>query len=103
MADYIKNVSIEELREKYFERHGFAFVSPFPSSDEGIERLAQTLRNQGISRDFPLLVTRINNATVFVYENLDAPYFFKKSEHLQFMGLGNVIPLVFFLKENIKD
>jgi len=103
MPDYIKNIPLKEIKEKHFENHGFAFITPHQCSDEGIVRFAEMLRNQGISRDFPLLVSRNGNAIIFVYEHLDAPYFFGRAEHVQFLGLGKVIPLVFFLKENIKD
>jgi hypothetical protein len=45
-------------------------------------------------------VTQIGTAIIFVYENMDGPYFFQRAEHLQFMGAGKVVPLCFFLMDN---
>jgi hypothetical protein len=100
MPDYIKNSSLEELKEKYSGHHGFAFIHNGTTTDASIENAANVLRNQGFTKDFPLLATQIGNAIIFVYESMDGPYFFQRAEHLQFMGAGKVVPLLFFLRDN---
>jgi hypothetical protein len=94
---YIQDSSVPELKEKYSEHHGFIFKSSNKSSDRSIESLAGILKNQGITKEFPVLVAKLDHGIVFVYEDFDGPRFWQIADHARaFMGL-DIQPLCFFL------
>ena len=88
-----------ELKDKYGGHHGFVFLNSNSSSDRSIENLANTLKNEGFTRDLPILVTRLKQGIAFVYESMDGPRFWQTAGHMgDFAGI-QVVPLCFFLKE----
>ena len=103
MPEYLKNTNLQELKDNYMDNHGFVILSDGLSSSKGIEKLAQAIINKGITKDLPLLVTIINNATIFVYDrnvSFDAPFFFSYADFFNMVGDDKVVPLLFFLKHN---
>lgn len=99
MPEYLKNTNLQELKDSYMDNHGFVINSRLSVSDKHIEILAETIKNAGVSRDLPILVSRNGENTVFVYENLDAPELFKRAAIFNQLGVGTIIPLLFFLKQ----
>lgn len=97
--DFIKNISIEDLKKDYSGNHGFVFLHSNISSDQSIGNLALLLKNQGISRGFPILVSRLPHGIAFVYEDFDAPYFFSVSDQIQQMTGIEIIPLFYYLQQ----
>lgn len=94
----IENKSREEIKEKHLNNHGFAFITNSPVADQSIERLAQVLINVGIVTQIPVLISRTNNAIVFVYEEMNAPEFFQRASHFeQTFRVAQVVPLMHYL------
>lgn len=103
MPEYLKNTNLQELKDNYMDNHGFVLLSDHAVKDKGIENLANSIINKGITKDLPLLVTQINNATIFVYDRkteFDSVKFFCYGDDFNKLGLGQVEPLLFFLKQN---
>jgi hypothetical protein len=99
MSDYIKQIPLKEVKELYFENHGFVINSKFPVRESGIINLVNSIKNAGISKDFPILVTQDGDNTIFVYGEFNGPQFFQKADHFEMMGFAQIIPLLFFLKQ----
>jgi hypothetical protein len=97
--NYIKNTSIEELKRDFSDNHGFVFLNSNSSSDRSIETLAQTLKNQGITSDLPVLVTRLEHGIAFVYNDFDSPQFYERSDQIEMMTGIKIIPLFYYLKQ----
>lgn len=103
MLEYLKNVNLQELKDNYMDNHGFALISDLRVKDLSIEILCNMIINKGITKDFPVLVTRIKNAVVFIYDkntSFNAPQFFSYADFFNTLGVGEVMPLLFFLKQN---
>lgn len=97
MSDYIKETTISDLKKEHSDKHGFLFRASNKSSDDSIANLAGVLKLQGITRHWPLLVTRLEQGIVFVYEDFDGPRFWQIADHAKhFMGI-ECVPLCFFL------
>ena len=97
--DYIKETSISELKEKYGQNHGFILLSSNKSSDRSIENLAQSIKSFGITREFPVLVTRLEQGVVFVYDEFDGPRFWRLAEQAEMILGIKTFPLCFFLRD----
>lgn len=100
MPEYIKNIDLKELKNTYLGNHGFVFTCANQVSDQSIEKLTIVLKNQGISRENPVLVTRIGQSIVFVYDDFDGPRFFQQADNFNMLGMANIEPLLFFLNKN---
>lgn len=91
----IENISAEEIREKYSQNHGFAFISAQRVSDEAAYRLADTLIKAGIASKLPLLITRYEQSVIFVYDDFNGPEFFNKAQIFeQMFQIARVIPFM---------
>lgn len=94
----IENKSREEIKEKYNTNHGFAFISSSPVADQSIERLVGVLMKTEVAPQPPILISRIDNAIVFVYEEMDTPKFFQMATHFeQMFRVAKVVPLFHYL------
>lgn len=96
----ITNITVEEIKTKYRDNHGFAFICQHPVSNGAIQRLADTLISAGITTEMPLVVTRVDSfATIFIYNRFDAPTFFARAQIFeQMMGVARVVPFLEYLK-----
>jgi hypothetical protein len=95
----IKNISAEEIKTKYRDNHGFAFVSGQPVSDDAIYRLADSLIQFNIATKHPIVVTRYQQGVVFIYDQFDAPTFFAKASFAeQMLGICRIVPFLEYVK-----
>jgi hypothetical protein len=93
------NISAEEIKTKYRQNHGFAFISAQRVSDEAAHRLADTLIKAEIASKQPLVITRYEQSVVFIYDDFDAPAFFAKAQFFeQAFGIARVVPFMEYVK-----
>jgi len=95
--EWLKNTSLQALKASYTGFHGFAFHSSQKSDERSLEALAANLINTGITKDLPLLATYFDGGFIFVYEEMNAPEFWRKADFFNEMGITVVEPLLFFL------
>lgn len=95
----IKNITAEEIKTKYRDNHGFAFVSAQPVSDDAIYRMADSLIQWNIAPKRPIVVTRYKQGVVFIYDQFDAPTFFAKASFAeQLLGICRVVPFLEYVR-----
>ena len=93
------NISAEEIKTKYRQNHGFAFISPQRVSDEAAHRLANTLIQANIASKQPLVITRYEQSVIFIYDDFDGPAFFAKAQFFeQAFGIARVVPFMEYVK-----
>lgn len=93
------NISAEEIKTKYRQNHGFAFISPQRVSDEAAHRLADTLIKAEITSKQPLVMTRYEQSVIFIYDDFDGPAFFAKAQFFeQAFGIARVVPFMEYVK-----
>lgn len=93
------NISAEEIKTKYRQNHGFAFISPQRVSDEAAHRLADTLIKAEIASKQPLVMTRYEQSVIFIYDDFDGPAFFAKAQFFeQAFGIARVVPFMEYVK-----
>jgi hypothetical protein len=73
--------------------------SSMPVRESGIVNLANAIKNAGISKDFPILVSQDGNNTIFVYGEFNAPQFFQRADQFSMIGMATITPLLFFLEQ----
>lgn len=100
MPEYIKNSTLEEIKESYGSNHGFVFLSNMDLSEREIESMAETLKTQAISKDYPVLAAKIGNGVFFVYDEFDGPKFFFLADKFNMFGIARIEPLLLFLKNH---
>jgi hypothetical protein len=95
----IENISAEEIKTKYRQNHGFAFISPQRVSDEAAYRLANTLIQAQITSKLPLVITRYEQSIIFIYDDFDGPAFFAKAQFFENMfQIARVVPFMEYVK-----
>jgi hypothetical protein len=91
----IENISAEEIKTKYRQNHGFAFISAQRVSDEAAYRLADTLIKANITSKQPLVITRYEQSVIFIYDDFEGPTFFAKAQFFeQTFGIARVVPFM---------
>ena len=98
----IKDLSIQDLKDKFLDRIGFVFVGASPSSDEACQRLCDTLIQKGTAKGQPeFMVKHEGNTTYFVYPEtggLDCPEFYAKGKVVEQLGFCQIDILGAYLK-----
>jgi hypothetical protein len=95
----IKKITAEEIKTKYRDNHGFAFISAQLVSDDAIYRLAQSLIQFNIASKQPLIVTRYEQSVIFIYEDFNGPEFFAKALFFeQAFGIARIVPFMEYVK-----
>lgn len=100
--EWLKDISLSDLKALYRGFHGFVLHSSQRSSERSLEALAEIIRNSGITKDWPLLATYFDGGFIFVYKEMNAPAFWVRADFFNQTGMGNIEPLMFFLNR-IKD
>lgn len=101
-----RNLSIQELKTNYSDRHGFVFSSSVASSRTSCEKLCLQIREKDICKYEPDFINEITPAAhAFVYPegvSFDSGDFFKYASHksAEFMGMFKIDSLAAFLKDN---
>jgi hypothetical protein len=101
-----KNLSLEDLKSLYSERHGFVFIGSAPSSKESCEKLSKQIREAGLCEYEPDFVNELNPLTyAFVYPegvSFHSSDFYEFSKHasMMVMGMFKIDALAAFLKNN---
>ena len=95
--EWLKQTSLSNLKALYSGFHGFVFHSSIRSSEQTLEALAENIRKAGITNDYPLLATYFDGGFIFVYQEMDAPSFWAKTEFFHQMNVARVEPLIWFL------
>lgn len=64
----IRNITIEELKKDYSDRHGFIFKGAADCDAKTCETAAEGIKTKGYTEDLPEFVGQIDNRTfAFVY------------------------------------
>lgn len=98
-----KTLPIHELKYYHSDNLGFVFTSATRSSDGAIQRLAQFLKDIGVSRELPEFYQRVaTNAVAFVYNGnsgFRSGEFYRASNRVNFMGIFKIETLGVYLDE----
>lgn len=97
-----KELTIDELKADYLNRHGFVFASGIKSSDKAIEHLCNVLIQHNITKELPDFVVRLNDTAIaFVYkDDFDGPTFFQNATVATHMGICKIESLHLVLKNH---
>jgi hypothetical protein len=96
-----KTLPIHELKYYYGDNLGFVFIGATKSSDGAIQRLAQFLKDIGVSRELPEFYQRVQpNAVAFVYggnSGFQSGPFYRAANRVGFMGIFRIEALGAYL------
>jgi hypothetical protein len=101
-----RNLSIQELKTNYSDRHGFIFTSNGPSQKTSCEKLMIQIKEKDICKYEPDFINEFSPTTyAFVYPegvSFDSGDFFKYSQHASamMMGMFKIDSLAAFLKDH---
>jgi hypothetical protein len=86
-----KDINIQELKEKYSERHGFVFAANAVCNRNNCDSVASIVKSKGFTDYLPEFVVELNSQTfVFVYPveaNFECGTFFAATKHAE-MAFG---------------
>ena len=96
----LTNITIEELSEKYSDRHGFIIQSSFPFEDNYLLEINKLLVQHRIVNQKLEFITRLgNNIVAFVYEEVRTePLFFTQGSFTTVKGIFLVEALSLYIK-----
>lgn len=101
-----KNLSLEDLKSLYSERHGFVFIGSAPYKRSSCERLSNQIKDAGLCQYEPDFINELNPTTcAFIYPedvSFHSGDFFEFSKHasMMVMGMFKIDTLAAFLKNN---
>lgn len=99
-----KELSAQELKEKYSNRHGFIFKAAGPCNPNNCDKVAYLVKEKGFAEEMPEFVTVLQpNLFAFVYPENSVFYcgsFFQTAQQMSAgFGVFQVDILSAFLKE----
>jgi hypothetical protein len=98
--NYIAQIPLKEWAAKYSDHLGFAFVSGARHSPESVNRLVQSIISAGASDSEPIIVSIFDGFTLFAYDSLDGPNFFRSAAFFeQAVPVARIMPLKEFFVE----
>ena len=100
-----KDISIQELKQNYSERHGFIFAANAPCNRNNCDKMAEVIKNKGFTDSLPEFCVELNNQTfVFVYPpqcEFQSGPFLQTAKHTEMaFGMYRIDILSAFLKEH---
>ena len=97
-----KEHTLDHLKYYYDERHGFVFQAGRPFKDTSIENMCNVMIEQGITKEQPEFVTRLDPHTfVVVYAegiSFNSGEFYARAKHPMLQNVCRVDTLAAFLK-----
>ena len=99
-----KKIPLHELKYYYGEHLGFVFQGVQPSSDEAIQRLADTLLNIKVSKKLPEFYIRLSSNEVgFIYSGdsgFRSAEFYQATRQFNHIGIFQIDTLSMWLKNH---
>lgn len=99
-----KTLPLHELKYYYGERLGFVFQGAAPSSNDAIQRLAETLVSSKVSEKLPEFYQRVSsNEVAFVYagdSGFQSGPFYQATRQFNVIGIFNIDTLSMWLKNH---
>ena len=99
-----KTLPLHELKYYHGESLGFVFHGATPSSDDAIQRLAETLVRNKVSEKLPEFYQRVSsNEVAFVYggdSGFQSGPFYQASRKMNMFGIFNIETLTMWLRNH---
>ena len=97
--NYLKELTLQEWKEKYHDYFGFAFISAGSVADNSIINLVEAIKFHKISGSDPVEVSRFDNVVLFAYEEFNGPHFFGTANWFEHsFQVAQIRPLSHYLK-----
>jgi uracil-DNA glycosylase len=97
-------MTLNEIKDKYNDRHGFAWTSPTKSSERAIADFSNWLLEKKITSHSPEVILHVGNATLFVFPegaSFESGKFYQMGQHFHIMS-GVIIDTLHHFLERIK-
>ena len=98
-------MTLNEIKDKYNDRHGFAWTSPVKSSERAISDLSNWLLEKQLASHAPEVILHVGNSTtLFIFPegaSFESGKFYQMGQHFHIMS-GVIIDTLHHFLERIK-